>query len=299
VTSQPTTEMDMQTHTLDAPGATITYDVRGDLTDATPDRPVLVMVGSPMGSSGFTTLATYFTDRPVVTYDPRGVGRSERTDAAAESTPEQHADDIRRVIEALSVGQVDLFASSGGAVNSLALVAAHSDLVGTLVAHEPPLAAFVPDREEVLAANRDIGETYQRSGKGPAMAKFIQLVMVAGPLPASYADQPDPDPAMFGLPTDDDGSRDDPLLGQNNRTCVPYEPDLAKLRSASTRIVVAAGEESARQLTGRSAAGFADALGAELTVFPSHHGGFLGGESGQQGQPERFAARLHEVLAPA
>ncbi len=227
MTSQPTTEIEMQTHTLDAPGARITYDVRGNLTDTTPDRPVLVMVGSPMQSSGFTTLATYFADRPVVTYDPRGVGRSERTDNAAESTPEQHADDIRRVIEALGVGQVDLFASSGGAVNSLALVAAHPGLVGTLVAHEPPLAAFVPDREEVLAANRDIGETYQRSGKGPAMAKFIQLVMVAGPLPASYADQPDPDPAVFGLPTDDDGSRDDPLLGQNNRTCVPYQPHLS------------------------------------------------------------------------
>ena len=38
----------------------------------------------------------------------------------------------------------------------------------------------------------------------------------------------------------------------------------------------------------------------EPAVFPSHHGGFLGGEFGQQGQPERFAARLHEVLdAPA
>ena len=298
MTSHPTTEMDMQTHTLDAPGAIITYDVRGDLTDATPDCPVLVMVGSPMDSSGFTTLATYFTDRPVVTYDPRGVGRSERTDDATESTPEQHADDIRRVIEALGVGQVDVFASSGGAVNSLALVAAHPDLVGTLVAHEPPLAAFVPDREAVLAANRDIGETYQRAGKGPAMAKFIALVMVAGPLPASYADQPDPDPAMFGLPADDDGLRDDPLLGQNNRTCVPYQPDLAKLRSAPTRIVVAAGEESAQQLTGRAAAGAADALGTELSVFPSHHAGFLGGEFGQQGQPERFAARLHEVLTP-
>ncbi len=299
MTSQPSTEMDMQTRTLDAPGASITYDVRGDLTDATPERPVLVMVGSPMEASGFMTLATYFTDRPVVTYDPRGVGRSERTDEAAESTPEQHADDIRRVIEALGVGPVDLFASSGGAVNSLALVAAHPDLVGTLVAHEPPLAAFVPDREEVLAANRDIGETYQRSGTGPAMAKFIQLVMVQGPLPASYADQPDPDPALFGLPADDDGSRDDPLLGQNNRTCVPYQPDVAALRSAATRIIVAAGVESAQQLTGRTAAGFADALGTELTVFPSHHAGFLGGEFGQQGEPERFAARLHEVLSPA
>lgn len=62
---------------------------------------------------------------------------------------------------------------------------------------------------------------------------------------------------------------------------------------------MAAGEESAEQLTGRSAAGLTHALGTELTVFPSHHAGFLGGEFGQQGQPEPFAARLHEVLAPA
>jgi hypothetical protein len=31
-------------------------------------------------------------------------------------------------------------------------------------------------------------------------------------------------------------------------------------------------------------------------VFPSHHGGFLGGESGYAGQPEAFARRLREVL---
>jgi len=31
-------------------------------------------------------------------------------------------------------------------------------------------------------------------------------------------------------------------------------------------------------------------------VFPSHHGGFLGGEFGQSGEPEAFAARLREVL---
>ncbi len=286
----------MQTHSLEAPGATIVYDVRGDLADATPERPVLVAVGSPMSADGFTTLASFFTDRPVVTYDPRGVARSHRTDDATESTPEQHADDIRRVVEATGAGPVDLFASSGGAVNSLALVAAHPGLVRTLVAHEPPLAAYLPDREQVLAANRDLGETYQRAGTGPAMAKFIRLVMTEGPLPETYGDQPDPDPAAFGLPTEDDGRRDDPLLAQNNRTCVPYEPDLAALRAAATRIVVAAGAESAQQLTGRAAAAFAETLGTGLTVFPSDHGGFLGGEFGQRGEPELFAARLHEVL---
>ncbi|MGB8381743.1 MAG: alpha/beta hydrolase, partial [Dermatophilaceae bacterium] len=264
MTTEPARHADPTAHLLDAPGATIAYDVRGDLADATADRPVLVMLGSPMDAGGFITLAGHFTDRPVVTYDPRGVGRSRRTDDATESTPAQHAEDIRRVIEALVTGPVDLFATSGGAVNSLALVATHPDLVATLVAHEPPLAAFLPDRDQVLAANRDIGETYQRSGFGPAMAKFLQLAMMQGPLPASYADQPDPDPAEFGLPTHDDGSRDDPLLGQNNRTCVPYEPDVAALTGASTRVVVVAGEESLPQLTGRAAASLAEALGVKL-----------------------------------
>jgi len=286
----------VQTYALDARGATITYDVRGELPGATPDRPVLLLVGSPMGADGFTTLASYFSDRPVVTYDPRGVGRSERTDDATESTPEQHADDVRRVVEALGTGPVDVFASSGGAVNALALVASRPDLVRTLVAHEPPLAAFLPDREEVLAANRDIGETYQRAGTGPAMARFIRLVMVEGPLTASYADQPDPDPVEYGMSVEDDGSRDDPLLGQNNRTCVPFEPDLVALQASPTRVVVAAGEESALVVTGRAAAGLADALGVDVTLFPSHHAGFLGGEHGQHGQPEAFATRLRAVL---
>ena len=290
---------DLATHTLDAPSVTLAYDVRGDLTQATPERPTLVMVGSPMDASGFGTLASFFTDRPVVTYDPRGAGRSARTDDETESTPEQHAHDIARVIEAVGGpggGPVDLFASSGGAVNALALVASRPDLVRTLVAHEPPLAEYLPDREQVLAANRDIGETYQRSGSPAAMAKFLRLVMVEGPLPDSYADQPDPDPAAFGMAAEDDGSRDDPLFAQNNRTCVPYVPDLAGLGAAPTRIVVAVGVESAQQLTGRAAVGLADALGVELTLFPSHHAGFLGGEFGQAGEPEAFAARLHEIL---
>ena len=182
------------------------------------------MLGSPMDATGFTSLAGHFTDRPVVTYDPRGVGRSRRTDEATGSTPAQHADDIRRVIEDLGAGPVDLFATSGGAVDSPALVAAHPDLVATLVAHEPPLAALLPDRDAVLAANRDIGETYRRSGFGPAMAKFLQLVMVHGPRPASYADQPDPDPAEFALPTHDDGSREDPLLGQTTARAYRTNP---------------------------------------------------------------------------
>jgi pimeloyl-ACP methyl ester carboxylesterase len=284
------------THTLDVPGARLTYDVRGDLDAATPDRPALFMVGSPMGAAGFGTLAGHFTDRPVVTYDPRGVERSEKDDPTSESTPEQHADDLHRVVEALGVDQVDLFGSSGGAVNGLAFVARHPEQVRVFVAHEPPALSVLPDADVALAANDDIGATYQKEGMGPAMAKFIALVMQQGPLPASYLEQPAPDPAAFGLPTEDDGSRDDPLLGQNNRTCVRHEPDVQALVSASTRVVVARGEESGQQLAARAAAGGAARQGGEPVVFPSDHGGFLGGEYGQTGRPDEFAAALRRVV---
>ena len=280
------------THTLDVPGAVLTYDIR---SSAASTAPVLMLIGSPMGASGFGTLAGHFADRTVVTYDPRGVERSQKTDPATESTPDQHADDVHRIISALGTGPVDLFASSGGAVNSLALVARHPEQVRTLVAHEPPTAQVLGDREQALAANEDIQTTYQRSGFGPAMAKFILLVSHKGPVPADFADQP-VDPAMFGLPTTDDGSRTDALLGQNIVTCTHYQPDFNALRSASTRIVLAVGAESEGELAHRGGEGVAAGLGQTPVVFPSGHGGFLGGEYGQTGEPDAFAAKLREVL---
>ena len=281
-------------HTIDVPGASITYDVRRN-DSAT--GPALLIIGSPMGAAGFTTLAGHFTDRTVVTYDPRGVERSKKTHDTSESTPDQHADDVHRVIAALGAGPVDLFASSGGAVNALALVARHPEDVRILVAHEPPTAQVLPDREPAFAATEDIQRTYQRSGFGPAMAKFIALVSFKGLIPADYVDQPAPDPAMFGLPTTDDGSRNDPLVGQNIITCTHYEPDFDALRAASTRIVLAAGAESEGELAHRGAEAVAERLGITPVTFPSGHGGFLGGEYGQTAEPEAFAAKLREVLS--
>ena len=281
------------THTLDVPGATLTYDVRRN--DAS-TAPTLLLIGSPMGASGFPTLAGYFTDRTVVTYDPRGVERSTHTDTAPESTPDQHADDLHRLITTLDDGGVDVFASSGGAVNALALVARHPEQVRTLVAHEPPAAQEIPDRDHALAACRDIQETYLRSGFGLAMAKFIELVSHEGPVTADYTDRPAPDPSNFGLPIEDDGSRNDPLLGQNIVTCTHYQFDFDALRAASTRVVIAAGAESGVQLACRAAMAVAERLATTPVAFASGHGGFLGNESGQPGQPEAFAATLRDVL---
>jgi pimeloyl-ACP methyl ester carboxylesterase len=67
------------TQVLETPDADLTYDLHGPVP--TPDgRPPLFMIGQPMQASGFTTLASFFPDRTVVTYDPRGLGRSARKD---------------------------------------------------------------------------------------------------------------------------------------------------------------------------------------------------------------------------
>jgi pimeloyl-ACP methyl ester carboxylesterase len=284
-----------KTHTVDVPGAVLHYDVRE--AEGGSDEPKLMMIGLPMGADGFATLAGLFPDRTVVTYDPRGVGRSERTDGATESTPEQHAADLHRLISDLGDEPVEIFGSSGGAVVGLALVARHPEQVRTLVAHEPPSAPVLPDREEALAATSDIRATYERDGFGPAMGKFLALTTLKGPVPADFPDRPPMDPAMFGLPTEDDGRRDDALLGQSIVGTTHYEHDFDALAAASTRIVIGAGAESEGELANRAAYAVADELGTEVVVFPSHHGGFVGGESGWRGEPEAFAATLRDVLA--
>jgi pimeloyl-ACP methyl ester carboxylesterase len=281
------------TRTLEVPGASLTYDVRpGDTAEA----PVLLFIGWPMGAAGFGTLAGHFTNRTVVTYDPRGVERSEQVTPGSPVSPDDNADDLHRLVQALDVGPVDLFASSGGAVNGLALVASHPNDVRTLVAHEPPLASMLPDREAAIAATQAVVDTYGRSGWGAGMAHFIALVSHRGPIPGEWAQQPGPDPQMFGMPTGDDGSRNDPMFTLVLRGTPQYELDFDALRAASTRIVLAAGEDEPGTMANRGAYAVADRLGTEVVAFPGGHSGFLGGEYGQVGKPDAFAARLREVL---
>lgn len=286
----------MTTFTMNVPGATLAYDVLGELD---PEAVPLMLIGSPMEASGFTTLVSLFTDRTLVTYDPRNTGRSTREDPTSAVTPAQHAEDLHAVVQA--VGPVDIFASSGGAVNALALVAKYPDDVRVLVAHEPPAGGTLPDRDALRAVCSDIVSTYDSAGMGPAMAKFIELVMHRGELDSGYLQRPVPDPSVFGLPATDDGTRTDPMIANLRGGTADFVPDVDALRSVSTTIVVGVGEESGGPSDGEMAgrAGFAVAalLGIDATMFPGGHSGFLGGEFGQTGKPVEFAARLRAVLA--
>ena len=283
------------THTLEIPDVDLVYDVRGPLptVDA---RPPLLMIGQPMQAGGFAALAGYFPDRTVVTYDPRGLGRSKRKDGRMDNDPAVQAGDLHVLIKALGVGPVELFGSSGGAVTALALVTAHPEDVTTVVAHEPPLIPVLPDAEAAERARSQVRDVYEAKGWGAGMAAFIGMTSWPGEYTTEYFDRPAADPAQFGLPGEDDGNRADPLLSDLSWAVSSYRPDVAALTAAPTRVVIAVGQESAGLFTDRSSRAVAELLGEPTVVFPSHHGGFMGPENGYPGQPEAFAHRLQEVL---
>lgn len=287
----------MTTHTLHTDEADLVYDLYGPPPAA--GRPALFLVGQPMDAAGFVALASHLPKRTVVAYDPRGLGRSTRKDGRVDHHPEVQAGDLHRLVEALGAGPVEMFGTSGGGITALALVTAHPDDVLTLVAHEPPLITLLPDARAVDRARTEVRDVYEKHGWGAGMAAFIAMTSWEGELTEAYFDRPAPDPAAIGLPAEDDGSRDDPLLSDLSWAVSGYRPDTEALAAAPTRIVVAVGEESTGVLTGRTAEAAAALLGGPATVFPSHHGGFMDGTYGYAGRPEAFAGRLREVLDTA
>src|ERR1019366_5351593 len=160
-------DSDPAAHSLDVPGARLYYERRGS-------GPLLLMIGSPMDSTGCPGLASALAgDYTVVTYDPRGLGNSSREDTTQDVTPERQAADVHRLLSALGGEPAHVFCSSGGAGVGLALGTPPPGQVRTLVAHEPPVVELLPDSAQVRAQIEDIYDTYRADGAEKAMRKFM------------------------------------------------------------------------------------------------------------------------------
>ncbi|MET1071261.1 MAG: alpha/beta hydrolase [Umezawaea sp.] len=266
------TNTESTSRTLDVDGARLHYRVRGQ-------GPVVVFIGNPMGADGFGPIGSLFADdHTVVTYDPRGIGRSTR-DTDEDSTPEVLADDVSRVIAAVADEPVALFGSSGGAVTGLALVTRHPGLVRTLVAHEPPLIGFLPEDDPARPGMDEVLALALTDGPAAAMARFFAIAgFQAGP-------------AQLGPPpTPESLAKDDYFLRHMAGPTVHSAPDVDVLRASPTRIVIGVGAASRGQLAHRAATAFASRLGAPTVAFPGDHVGFVF-------EAEPFAKALREELS--
>jgi len=267
------------THTLDVPGARLYYESRGS-------GPLLLMIGSPMDSTGFTGLAHAMAGRyTVVTYDPRGIGGSTREDTGSEVTPEQQAADVHRLLTGLDQGPAALFGSSGGASVGLALITAYPGEVTTLVAHEPPVIELLPDREQVKAQIQEVYDTYRAEGPQRAMALFMRHAgLNQGPAAAGPPGSIPPEVAARMQATTEE------FLASLLRATTRFQPDLAALRATPARLVIGVGTTSAGQLAHRCAMTLAGDLDLPPVPFPGGHAGFME-------QPGPFAEVLSDRLA--
>ena len=260
-------------HTVDVPGATVHYEVRGS-------GPLLLLLGAPMAAAEFAPLADALADHhTVVTTDPRGVSASVVADPEQDSTPELRADDAVAILDDLGAATADVFGSSGGAVTGLALVARHPGRVRTLVAHEPPLLTLLPDAEEQLAGTHDLVATFRTHGLGAAWAKFM----------GSAGFDPDEQTPGTAQPSEQDLANGAHFFGHEILGTVQHAPDVAALTGGPARIVVGVGADSQALVTYRTSTALAELLGTEPAVFPGDHAGFMG-------QPTEFADALRRVL---
>ena len=266
--------------TLKVPGAHLYYEVRGS-------GPVLLMMpGGPADATAFRSiagqLAAHYT---VVTYDPRGLSRSKLDSPLDEERiVEVFADDVHRLLAAVTNEKADVFASSGGAVIALELAARHADQLKTVVSHEPPSPTLLPDSARVRATMEEVTAAYRTAGIGPAVQIFTDLIG-GGPPPA-----PESEPTTEMLEdTERMRGNMDLFFGPYVLAIARFEPDFDALKAASCRIVAAVGNESRGQLAHNGGLGLANRLGTEAVVFPGDHGGF-------QGHTSEFAAKLREVL---
>jgi pimeloyl-ACP methyl ester carboxylesterase len=274
--------MPIKTARLSAPGANIYYEVRGT-------GPVLLMMpGGPADASAFHKIADHLdSDFAVVTYDPRGLSHSTLDGPLQDDRiVEIFADDVSGLLYATATGPAFVFASSGGAVIALELAARHPQQVRTVVSHEPPAPVLQPDPARARAEMAEIVATYRSAGIGPAMQKFMVHTRIRSAPPPPPPGEPTAEmrEAMARMQRNMDF-----WLGHYFQAIASYEPDFAALKSGSTRIVPAVGEESRGELAHEGGLGLAQKLGTEAAVFPGAHGGF------ESHAPE-FAARLRKVL---
>jgi pimeloyl-ACP methyl ester carboxylesterase len=247
--------------------------------------------GGPSDADIFMSLADALADRfTVVTYDTRGNSRSSLEGPPQEDQSiELESEDAHSLLAAVSDERAFVFGSSGGAVVGLELVGRYPHLVRTLVAHEPPLTQLLPDAAQHRAHAADVHDTYLRDGVGAAMMKFLRAAGLEPPPSQPNAAPPSPEmqASMARM-----GRNAEHFVAHRFRAMASYVPDVAALRAAPTRIVVAGGAESHGETAYLCTVALAEQLGAPVVTFPGGHGGF-------SSHPVAFAETLDSVLMAA
>ncbi len=263
---------------LPVPGATLFYRVHGT-------GPLLVLLQGGAGDAdGTVGVVRQLLDRfTVVTYDRRGLVRSPLDDPTVVPDIRTHADDVHRLLAAVTSEPAFVAGFSFGALVGLDLLARYSGQVRRLLAHEAPTPQVLPEpaRTHMQQRQREVEITFAREGPLAAMQAFAALAGL---------DFDDVEPGLeLPRPTPQYAVNVGFFLAHDAPAARAYQVDLAALRRVATQMIVAAGSANRDQPVHRCAAALAEAMGTPLVEFPGGHNGFVT-------HPRAFAARLQDVF---
>jgi len=268
---------------IETPEVSLYYTIRGT-------GPILLILqGGGGNADGSESLANELADRfTVVTCDRRGLSRSKpvRTESNEIAT---HAADAAHLIAGLSAEPVFVFGSSMGALIGLELAAHHGARVRKLIAHEAPVYGLLegPEQEEVLRSQMELQETFHRGGLPAAMK--MMLARSGVDLSDREADVPLPTPSTDPQAAEQRFADLQYFFSRDVPAAAFYEPDLAALRAAKSKIVPAVGAGSPATLAKRCAVALAEMLGIAVVEF-------RGGHTGYVLRPKATAAKIAELF---
>ncbi|CAN9203247.1 unnamed protein product [Alternaria alternata] len=155
---------------LDLPNAKLHYDTFGN-------GPLLLCIPGADGRGAVFHDAARHLSRSftVVCYDRRGYSQSQHIGAQDfKNRLSTDADDASALIAHLSTEAVAVFGTSSGAIAATQLLIQHPDRVHTLIAHEPPAFALLPEQSRTQAAGliEHIYSLYREQGVQAAMEVF-------------------------------------------------------------------------------------------------------------------------------
>jgi pimeloyl-ACP methyl ester carboxylesterase len=252
--------------------------------------PLLLITGGGGDCAYYKGLATALASSyTVITYDRRGNSRSVLHGPPVPIDMATQSADAMAVLRACGFDSATVFGNSGGAEVALELAARDPQAAPVVVAHEAPVIETLPADDAQHALFRSVIRLLDTEGWQAAFTEFqirggsLTLEQVGILL----------DPASVLPP----GPQLDMMLRLAGNweyltTCeVPsffsYVPMYERLSAAGGRIVLAVGHDPEER---RICAALASRMGLEVTTFPGRH-------TGPTDIPDRFAARLREVLA--
>ena len=112
------------------------HDDRGD------GEPVLLLGGFTAGHFAFDFLRAHLRDHRLVTWEPRGLGRSDRPDPRAGAySAAVWADDLRGMLDAIGIERAHVWGAGFGSYIALRFAAEHPEATGALITYTDVWAA--------------------------------------------------------------------------------------------------------------------------------------------------------------